>query len=434
MHRDSAPSPRLAAPAGRVAGAACLALALLALPAGLAAEAAYPLEPPDRSSPRATLATFTHSVDRAWALYSKRDPAFRDPFGDAVRCLDLSAVSTGAAEIVGIETTLALKEVLDRLALPSDEEIPGRDEVTGGLLRWTIPHTEITLVKSTSPEQAGEFLFTPGTVARAREYHERVRRLPYQPGRHGAHYDELRFGGLSPGLSRLAADLPASFQREIAGALVWQWAVMILVLLLAGALLAPAFRLGRRLARWEEGARGGRRFGPFVFPLALAAAALVSRAVAFRVLRLAGLPYVILTLVLKGIAHLAAAWLIAVALNRLCQLVLRVFRTPERPLNAQLVGISFRILTILAVTGYLFVAAQSLGLPVPALVAGLGSAICSPRSSGCWRRIRGWSRAKPALASWASASPRSTWRCAPRSPPRIGPSSSPSGRTCCCAS
>ena len=41
-----------------------------------------------------------------------------------------------------------LKEVLDRIELPPDDEIPDAAAVDElGISRWTIPHTEITLVR-----------------------------------------------------------------------------------------------------------------------------------------------------------------------------------------------------------------------------------------------------------------------------------------------
>lgn len=321
---------------------------------------AHPLAPPDRSSPRATLATFRESFDRAWALFREGSAASTKSFRDAALCLDSSQLPPSVAEARAGEATLLLIEVLDRIALPPPSEIPGLDEVrAGAITRYTIPHTEITLERAASGERQGEFLFTAATLTRAREFFEKTRHLPYQAGREGAHYDELRFGGLSPVASRIAAHLPGPARRELRGALAWQWGVVALTLLLAFLGAALAFRMGRRVS-------------PFLFPLSLLALALVARWVTWTFLRLAGTPHLAIRLALTAVAHLAVAWLIAVAVSRLSALVLRFFRTPEQPLNAQLVGVAFRILTILAVTGYLFVAAESLGLPVPALVAGLG--------------------------------------------------------------
>jgi MscS family membrane protein len=337
------------------------------------ADPVHPLEPPDRSSPRATLATFVGSFERAWSLYSAGSPRFREPFAVAIGCVDESSGPAGVADAFAGRATLLLKEVLDRIPLPPDEEIPDAEAVRAqGLTRWTVPHTEITLEKATSGSRQGQFLFSASTVVRAREFYDKVRGLPYRPGREGAHYDQLRLGGLSPIASRLAAALPAPARGEVAGALLWQWAASALALGLALLLAAAAFRLGRRWTRRELTRRGARRFGPLVFPLALLGLVLGARWIVWLFLRLAGYPYFALRLGLTALAHLAVAWLLAVTMARLSDLVLHVFRTPDQPLNAQFVGLTTRLLTILAVAGYLFGAAQSLGLPVPALVAGLG--------------------------------------------------------------
>ena len=37
-------------------------------------------------------------------------------------------------------------EVLSRIELPTEGSIPGKDASEDGLVSWTIPHTEITLV------------------------------------------------------------------------------------------------------------------------------------------------------------------------------------------------------------------------------------------------------------------------------------------------
>jgi MscS family membrane protein len=87
---------------------------------------------------------------------------------------------------------------------------------------------------------------------------------------------------------------------------------------------------------------------------------------------LAGDVYYAGRLALRATGDLGVAGLIAVALTAIGEAVIRHTRAGQRPLNAQLVRLSFRIGTLLVVTGYLFVAAEGLGLPVPALVAGLG--------------------------------------------------------------
>ena len=76
----------------------------------------------------------------------------------AVRTLNLSEVSRALTPKVGLERALLLKEVLDRVPLPPFDAIPGAATATesGGrqgpaapseVVRWTVPHTEITIAR-----------------------------------------------------------------------------------------------------------------------------------------------------------------------------------------------------------------------------------------------------------------------------------------------
>jgi MscS family membrane protein len=117
----------------------------------------HPLEPPDRSSPRATLTTFLDSIDAAWKPYSTGDPGFDIPFRDARECLDLSEIPPLVVQDVSSETALVLKEVLDRIELPPSNETPDRATVEElGLTRWTVPRTEIHLVRIAEGDRRGQ--------------------------------------------------------------------------------------------------------------------------------------------------------------------------------------------------------------------------------------------------------------------------------------
>jgi MscS family membrane protein len=376
VYTDAVECERLAIGPGRTRHLAVLLPLLLAVvapsPAG-AAEPQHPLEPPDTFSPRGTLHTFLGSIDEAWERFSARTPDFQGPLRRAVRCLDLSDLPPEVSTELGTEAGLLLKEVLDRLELPPASEIPGPAEVEAeGLRRWTIPHTEIELVKVAEGERQGEFLFSARTVGRLREFYEKVRDLPYQPGKQGGHYDEIRAGALSPVLGPLAARLPAWARIEVGRQLVWQWMVVLVSLVVAVILAALGLRLGRRLGEWEARSSGRRRLAPFVFPVTVIALVALERDVIARFIRLAGGPYYYGRLALSAIADLAIAWLIALAISAVGELAIRHSRAAQRPLDAQLLRLSFRILTVLVVAGYLLLAGESLGLPVPALVAGLG--------------------------------------------------------------
>ena len=65
-------------------------------------------------------------------------------FRRAQYCLDLSKIPQRLKKDKGIEGTLLLKEILDRIQLPSYAKIPDAEAVDNvGLSRWTIPGTEI---------------------------------------------------------------------------------------------------------------------------------------------------------------------------------------------------------------------------------------------------------------------------------------------------
>ena len=173
-------------------------LAVCALSAA-AADAEHPLEPPDLSSPRATLNTFLTMGDALHSLL--RDEYWHGPSravldrvvdfeSELERMLDLSEIPPAARYELGRDGNVYLYDVLSRIELPPTADIPDTagypdagDEKKAGdgkTVRWTIPHTEITLVRVADGPRAGEFLFSSSTVARAREFYEKTRTLPYR--------------------------------------------------------------------------------------------------------------------------------------------------------------------------------------------------------------------------------------------------------------
>lgn len=347
-------------------------IAVLIWPFSTAAEviSKHPLEPPDRSSPRATLSTFLDSIDEAWEIYSRHDPGFRKPFTTALECLNLSQVPPLVFDQVASNSALYLKEVLDRIELPPLDEIPDAAAVAEAALeKWTVPHTEITLVLATEGDRQGEWLFSARTVANVDEFYARVAQLPYQPGRLGGHVQELRGGSRAALLLKLAELMPPWFKSEIGDMLVWQWfGLALLVMLLAAGVAASAW-IGRRLRR---STRVVHRFAPFLLPLALVSVPFVSRVFLARLFQLPGTPALMLRLFCSVIGYVGLMWLVALVLIRFGEVIVRFWFRDARPLKQQLVRVVFRIATIIVVTAIGLKAAQSLGVPVAGLIAGLG--------------------------------------------------------------
>jgi MscS family membrane protein len=166
-----------------------------------------PLKPPDTSSPRATLRSFLHNINLAYALLmdahreninapglftsesveqmGKRAEALLQR---SAYCLNLSGVPDRLKQDVGYEEAIKLKEIFDRIELPPFEEIPDakaieaeeKREKIAELNRWRLPNTEIIIASVEEGPRIGEFLFDPKTVARLGEFYSKVKDLPYK--------------------------------------------------------------------------------------------------------------------------------------------------------------------------------------------------------------------------------------------------------------
>ncbi len=185
-------------------GETVLLLALLLPFQGLAQPAyldPYPLRPVDTSSPRDTLRSFLTGVDKSFQLVRSGVPreSLAQQGGRAWETLDFSQVADRHLVETQVEHGLLLKEILDRIALPPDDQIPGDQEVADqGITRWTLPDTRITVARVKDGPREGEFLFTAHTVRRLKEMYRRAKHLPYQPGAtEGIYAKYLESQGLS---------------------------------------------------------------------------------------------------------------------------------------------------------------------------------------------------------------------------------------------
>jgi len=327
-----------------------------------------PLESVDTSSPRATLTSFLEQMNEAVTLYRKEGDraGARALVFDAIRCLDLSEVPPTVVDTVGFEAALRLKEVLDRIPVPSGRSVPDaaqmEEDLTGS---WTIPDTPIAIAKVVEGPRAGEYLFSPETVERSEEFYERVRELPYRPrtGK-GAHYEEYQVGG-GEFLSRWVASLPDWTKKTYKGQTVWQWAGLALCLAIGSALTALLYLAGRRLAASRE------HLGAYVLPVTLMVMSVLFESVA-REIHLTGGIFTALSLLLTGLFFLGGVRLVAVVLSQIASLVISTARLRPRGVDSQLVHLAFRLVIIAVTAALVIAAADQLGLPAYSLLTGLG--------------------------------------------------------------
>lgn len=229
-------------------------LMILAIPQGHSREVeGSPLAPPDTSSPRATLKSFRENLDTAFrAFYEGRD--FSPPQAGAAEkralaCLDTSQVPAVRADRVAVEAALLLNDVLDRVQLPPFDEIPDAREMAelppDVPRAWRIPGTEIEITRVMDGRRAGEYLFSPQTVARADEFYELARNMSYQPGAMDGLYERIIH---SPGPwipARWIRALPDWAKRNLVGQSTWKWIGMFLTASVWFLLVYLAHRISR---------------------------------------------------------------------------------------------------------------------------------------------------------------------------------------------
>jgi MscS family membrane protein len=337
----------------------------------------YPLRPADTSSPRDTLRSFNAGINeamQAWQAGRSGDAVLR-PGRRALETFDFSQVPERGRLAKEIATALLLKEILDRVELPPDAEIPGDDDLAGdakALSRWTIPNTNIVIGKVEEGPHAGEFLFTPETVDQLDEFYERAQLLPYKPGASVGIYEDYAH---SPGLvvpQSWGKALPAWSRTVIFGEAVWQWVGLIIVAIAAFFGVRWLLRWGRG---WDKGhARAGAlmRFG---LPLGVAAAIAIvyaCRYVLLYVVKLISdvwtpLSFIIWTLIFAGIG-----WLIVLVTARAADAISDARKIRAGSIDRQLVHTLFRLMSLVILVFLVLYAASFFGIPLTPVVASLG--------------------------------------------------------------
>lgn len=189
-----------------------IVLAFLALPPwqqptlaadkSTAALAPHPLASAATSSPQATMRSFTSNITKAVEAMDDGEPldTILRMARLAFETFDFSQIPDQERLPRQVEAALLLKEILDRIDVLPDDQIPGDAKMANEekpLTHWAIPYTSITIEKIKDEPAAGKFLFSAETVDRLQDYYERVKDLPYKSEATPGIYDAFVYG---PGL------------------------------------------------------------------------------------------------------------------------------------------------------------------------------------------------------------------------------------------
>jgi MscS family membrane protein len=368
----------------------CLLLLALWPSLGGASHTGHPLEPLDLSSPRATLnslletgdAYFRLLRDEYWHTPSRAVAARLHELGvEAERTLDLSEAPPAARFEMGRDGVIYLYEVLSRIELPPGAEIPdatayadaGDDgDADRKPASWTIPHTEITIARVNGGPRAGEFLFDPETVARAGEFYEKARTLPYRRDVPLENYAEKRaYLSMASGIiaPRTIEALPGWLKQSVFGQALWKWIALALMVVFTVAVLVVVHRLARcRIPGQPVRAHLCR----LVTPITLLLLTPLVLDIANRELTLTGRVAEGLMLLADAVAYFSLAWIAWTGSMALAEAVINLPKIPAQSLNAHLLRLAARIAGVAAVIAIIFYISSQMGAPLYGIVAGLG--------------------------------------------------------------
>ena len=203
----------------------------------VAATKKQPSRTADTSSPRGTLTLFLDSCNELYEEIGKdryldrSRPEFHQLGQRIISCLDTSQLPESSREYFDAEAAVCLKEVLDRIKLPTAEEIPGIESVetadgAEALTRWQVPRSQIVISKMMEGPRRGEFLFSSNTVSRAPGLYDKVREQPYREEGRPVSQGFYEWWLSRPGNPTVAAwldQLPDWLQDRYFGMAIWQW-------------------------------------------------------------------------------------------------------------------------------------------------------------------------------------------------------------------
>jgi MscS family membrane protein len=356
-------------------GVLLVALMVFAIPGAQSLELGpTPLAPPDTSSPRATLKSFRADMELAFRrFYEQWDSSLLGTTAAekrAVACLDASQLPPVRAKRLATEAALILNDVLDRVVMPPDDEIPNAlamAELPPGAPRvWRIPGTEIEIARVAEGPRAGEYLFSPRTVARAREFYELARNLAYRPGAMDGLYERVVYAPGSWIPVRWIRALPDWARQRFVGQSGWKWVAMGL----AAAAWLLLVTLAHRLTRPKGGQR--RYWLRFFMAMALLPVTGGFRAFYEQQLIVVGPAYVIVDNVIVMLFYIIVAVAILNLGAAIAAAIIASPRIDKNSLDANFVSVGCRAVAWLFAIFILAKGISDLGVPLAAVIASLG--------------------------------------------------------------
>ena len=360
---------------------------LFLLADGTAGADNIPMVPADTSSPRDTLRSFVdacnqyHRLIETDTFIDRNRPEHWYIGSKIIDCIDVTGLPAYARQSYASEVAVCIKEILDRVELPPSDEIPGAEEIeaAGGfekLSRYRIPNTRITIARVESGPSKHEYLFSPGTVRRSVDYFQSIRSQPYRetgPEVSEHLYDWYMSAPGHPAVATILEILPDTLRYERWwGMAAWKWPGLLLGLTVTFGLMYLCYRLQQRVTARVKDRSVVQHCLTIVFPLIAALLPLAMSHFANRYLTIRGTPLYVIGFATNIVSLAAGVVVIFSASTRIAESIISSPTINSRGLNAQLIRIIAKLLSLVVATILILIRGQYLGIPVATLLASAG--------------------------------------------------------------
>ncbi len=339
----------------------------------------------DNSSPKSTLESFTNLCNQAFDLFHDTKTKDIKPtkaqtqrlVNELLRTLDLSEEPEFARETTGKEAAACIKEILDRSRVPPLDQIPGPDELqadtdSGLLERWRVPGTDLVIHRVTEGPRSGDYLFSPTSITNAIRNYDFVKDLPYKKG---ASRDFYAWYLTSPGprIAPLVNAIPRSFRtRLMARQALWQWIALGIAIILACVAMILAYYFGRKISTKSQETNLVRYGLSLFYPIFAMLVPTIFIVVVRDEIRIAGNSLSFFSFSANLIFLLASMVVINGLGNRIAEFIISKPSIPTKGLDAQLIRIIARVLSIVLATLVFLEGGKYLGIPLSTLLASAG--------------------------------------------------------------
>ncbi|MGD1808481.1 mechanosensitive ion channel family protein [Dapis sp. BLCC M126] len=353
-----------------------------------------PLRPPATNSPRATLSGFMRNMNEAYQLIQEAEEQSKKEGGlwhsravkekgqkaewalrRAVDTLNLVDIPPISRQDIGTEYALMLKEVLDRLKLPKGNNIPSRKDVEQeDLKRWEIPGTEIAIMLVEEGFNVNEFLFSPETVKRIRNFYQLTEKVPYYESNSWKTSPEFyNFYITTPGYllpPKWNSWLPKWTSKLIRGQTIWQWfSLGVISSMLFFSILGVAFLLRQYINTTNEQKKAwlGLLLPTFTLWVGETWELLMDKSINITGQLLDNL-LKLSTVIQGGVL----AWLAFMVFNAIASTIISNMPADNKSLEAIIARNGIRILGVMAALTVFYTTSKQIGVAVGPIIASFG--------------------------------------------------------------